>query len=216
MKNVALLLLRGTAGVLLAGHGAQKLFGWFGGPGLEGTTGWLGSLGFRPPRAWALMAAIGEFGGGVLTALGFLNPLGPLGIIGAMIMATGKAHWGKPIWASAGGPELPITNLSIAGAVALAGPGAYSLDYLLGLKLPRWTLLPGLVGTLGVIAYGLYSTRPEAQAPAEAAEETTADQDVQFADQPAAVPASPEAADAPVATGAITEPLSDDAFVAGA
>src|SRR3954454_17084099 len=74
MKSVALLILRLTVGGLLAGHGAQKLFGWGGGAGLEGTTAWLESLRLRPAKAWAHAAGWSEFGGGVLTALGFLNP----------------------------------------------------------------------------------------------------------------------------------------------
>ena len=87
----------------MVGHGAQKLFGSFGGPGLEGTSGFMEMLGMRPGRPWAYLAGLAEFGGGVLTALGLLHPLGPLGIIGAMSMATRKAHWGKPVWATEGG-----------------------------------------------------------------------------------------------------------------
>jgi len=81
---------------------------------------------------------MGEFGGGVLTALGFLNPIGPIAVITMMILATIKGHWGKPIWASKGGAELAVTFLAGATAVALDGPGQYSLDSLLGIKLPRW------------------------------------------------------------------------------
>jgi putative oxidoreductase len=97
MVNFALLVLRAVVGGLLAGHGAQKLFGWFGGYGLQGTAGWLESLGLRPGRPWAIMAGASEFGGGMLLALGFLNPLGALGTIGSMGMAIAKVHWGKPI-----------------------------------------------------------------------------------------------------------------------
>src|SRR5215210_7559944 len=98
MKDLALLILRLTFGGLMAGHGSQKLFGWFGGHGLKGTTGWLESMGFRPGKPWAILASLSEFGGGVLTALGALNPIGPLTTMGAMEMATAKVHWGKPIW----------------------------------------------------------------------------------------------------------------------
>ena len=96
-SNLAAMILRVALGGLLAGHGSQKAFGWFNGPGLEGTSGVMEMLGLRPGRPWATMAALSEFGGGVLTVLGLLNPLGPLGIIGAMSIATTKAHWGKPI-----------------------------------------------------------------------------------------------------------------------
>lgn len=152
MVTVALLMLRLTLGALIAGHGAQKLFGWFGGPGMQGTSGMMEKMNLRPARPWAITAAASEFGGGVLTLLGFLNPLGPLGVIGAMSMATFKVHWGKPIWASKGGPELPITNIAIASALMVAGPDTYSLDRLLGVRLPRWVMLPGLAGIAATVA----------------------------------------------------------------
>lgn len=98
MGNLAALILWTVLGGLLAGHGSQKAFGWFNGPGMEGTSGFMEMLGLRPGRPWATMAALSEFGGGVLTLLGLLNPLGPLGVIGSMSIATTKAHWGKPIW----------------------------------------------------------------------------------------------------------------------
>jgi len=172
MKNLALLVLRGTGGVLLAGHGAQKLFGWFEGPGIEGTTGMMQHMGFRQARPWAWLAALAEFGGGTLTALGFLNPLGPMGILSAMGMATAKAHWGKPIWASKGGAELPVTNAAIATAIALAGPGDWSLDHVLGIRLPRWVLLPAFALTAGGVAAGvLLSRQPQQTAEQPAAQE---------------------------------------------
>jgi putative oxidoreductase len=75
MADVGLLILRLVVGLLLAGHGAQKLFGMFGGHGLKGTSGWLGSMGLRPAGIWALLAGLSELGGGVLLALGLLTPL---------------------------------------------------------------------------------------------------------------------------------------------
>ena len=80
----------------MAGRGAQKLFGAFGGPGLQGTSGCMEMPGLRPRRPWVVIAGLSEFGGGVLTALGLLNPLGPLGVITAMSVATAKAHWANP------------------------------------------------------------------------------------------------------------------------
>ena len=136
MKDLALLMLRLTTGGLLAGHGAQKLFGSFGGPGLEAAAGWLESLGLRPGKPWAGAAGLAEFGGGALTALGLFQPLGPIGILSAMSMAAIKAHGGKPIWVTEGGAELPVTNMAIVLALALAGPGRYSLDHAFGLRLP--------------------------------------------------------------------------------
>jgi len=100
-------IVRVVQGSLMAGHGAQKLFGSFGGPGLEGTSGFMEMLGMRPGRPWAYMAGLSEFGGGALTALGLFKPLGPLGATGSMAMATRKAHWGKPIWVTEGAPSCP-------------------------------------------------------------------------------------------------------------
>jgi putative oxidoreductase len=153
MGNLAMLILRVVLGLLLAGHGSQKLFGWFGGHGLQGTGDFMESLDLQPGHLWAALAGLSEFGGGVLTVLGFLNPLGPLGIIGAMAMATRKVHWGTPIWATEGGAELPVTNTAAALAVMLNGPGKYSLDRALGTRLPGWLAPLGLVTILLAVGY---------------------------------------------------------------
>jgi len=160
MVNLALLLLRLTYGSLLMGHGGQKLFGWFKGPGLQGTSGWLESMNMKPGRFWALLAGGSEFGGGLLTALGFLNPIGPLATIGAMSMATVKAHWKLPIWTSKGGAELPLTNIAIASTLMATGPGDYSLDNLFAIRLPRWLIIPGLAGVAATIAIGASGRNP--------------------------------------------------------
>ena len=143
--DLALLILRLTTGSFLAGHGSQKLFGWFGGHGIRGTAGWLESLGFRPGIPWALAVGLSEFCGGLLTALGLFNPIGPLAITSVMVVAIRKVHWGKPIWVSEGGAELPATNIAVASAIALAGPGRFSLDRLLGVRL---SAVPALVGMI--------------------------------------------------------------------
>jgi putative oxidoreductase len=153
VNDLAALLVRLVQGSLLAGHGAQKLFGHFEGPGLEGTTGFMEMLGLSPGRPWAYLAGLSEFGGGVLTVLGFLNPLGPLGVVASMSMATAKAHWGKPIWVTEGGAELPVTNMAISTALMLRGPDRYSLDSALGIRLPRWIAPLGLVAILLTVRY---------------------------------------------------------------
>src|ERR687896_2361067 len=153
VNEAAPMIVRVVQGALMAGHGAQKLFGSFGGPGLEGTSGFMEMLGMRPGRPWAYLAGLSEFGGGGLTTLGLFNPLGPLGVIGSMAMATRKAHWGKPIWVTEGGPELPATNMSIATAIMLAGPGKYSLDRALGIRLPRWMAFLGLAAIAIAVAF---------------------------------------------------------------
>ena len=152
--DLALLILRLVVGLAVMGHGAQKLFGWFGGPGLTGLSGWLSSMRLRPSRFWAFMAGAVEFGGGLLLALGLFSPLGSLGIGASMLVAIAKVHWPR-FWVTDNGFELPLTYLAVALAVGIAGPGAYSLDYALGTAMPASAALIGvvlvLIGWLAVI-----------------------------------------------------------------
>jgi putative oxidoreductase len=151
MRSLGVLIVRVVVGGLLAGHGAQKLFGWFGGAGLQGTAGWLESMRLRPGTVWARIAGGAEFGGGLLTALGFLNPLGPIAAMGAMSMAWAKVHLGNPVWSTKGGAELPLTNLAVLSALTVAGPGRLSLDSLFGIRVPRIVGLAALLGMLGSV-----------------------------------------------------------------
>jgi putative oxidoreductase len=155
MKQLGLLVIRVVTGGLLAGHGAQKLFGWFDGPGLEGTSRWLESMGMRPGRTWALFAGLTEFGGGLLTALGALNPIGPILMLGPMSTAIRKVHWKTPIWAAEGGAELPVLNMSNGIGLALTGPGTLSVDRLLGIRVPRWFSVLTAVGVVVGVAVGV-------------------------------------------------------------
>jgi putative oxidoreductase len=164
LNESAPFIVRLAQGSLMAGHGAQKLFGSFGGPGLEGTSGFMEMLGMRPGRPWAYLAGLSEFGGGVLTALGLLNPLGPLGVIASMSMATRKAHWGKPIWVTEGGAELPLLNIAVSTALMIREPDRYSLDRILGIRLPAWV---GPLGLVGIILTVLYTELEADEAPAE-------------------------------------------------
>jgi putative oxidoreductase len=141
--DLALLILRLTVGLLVAGHGAQKLFGWFGGLGLKTTVGWLASHGYRPARFWAVLGCVMEIGGGVLFALGLASPLGALGISAAMLTAV-SLHWPK-IWATESGFEYALVNLSVAVAVGIAGPGRFSLDAMYGTTLPQGTFPAGAI-----------------------------------------------------------------------
>jgi putative oxidoreductase len=151
MRSLGVLIVRLVVGGLLAGHGAQKLFGWFGGPGLEGTAGWLESMRLRPGTVWARIAGGSEFFGGLLTALGFLNPLGPIAAMGAMSMAWAKVHLGNPVWSTKGGAELPLTNIAVLSALTVAGPGRLSLDSLFGIRVPRIVGLGALLGMLASV-----------------------------------------------------------------
>ena len=174
VNESAPMIVRLVQGSLMAGHGAQKLFGSFGGPGLEGTSGFMEMLGMRPGRPWAYMAGLSEFAGGVLTALGLLNPLGPLSVIGSMSMATRKAHWGKPIWVTEGGAELPVLNIAISTALMIREPDRYSLDRLLGIRLPGWV---GPVSLVGIILTVLYSELEADETPEQEEAHEEGDQD---------------------------------------
>jgi putative oxidoreductase len=155
MTWIALLLLRLVTGGLLMGHGAQKLFGAFGGKGIEGTGQGFKKLGLDPGREWAQVAGASEIAGGGLTALGLLSPIGPIIASAPLIVAWRKQHWGKPIWVNQGGAELPLTNLTIAAALILAGPGPISIDHVLGVKTPWWLSLLAIVGTATGLAIAL-------------------------------------------------------------
>jgi putative oxidoreductase len=135
--DLALLLLRLVVGLYLFEHGAEKLFGWFGGPGLKKTIGTMdGMLGFRPAPFWAVLGTASEVGGGLLLALGVFAPLGAVAIAAAMLVAVG-VHWTKGPMAARGGYELALTNLAAAVALGFVGTGAYSLDALIGFALPE-------------------------------------------------------------------------------
>ncbi len=165
--DVGLLALRLTVGGLMAGHGAQKLFGSFGGPGLKGTAGWLESMGMKPGDRWALMAGGSEFGSGLLMATGFLNPIGPISLFGPMLMAWDKAHRGKPVWGQAGGPEPVLIYLAAATALAFTGPGSYSLDELFDIEVPMPLVVATAVGMAAGVVVGMMA-QPDPPAPQDA------------------------------------------------
>jgi putative oxidoreductase len=131
MVSLGLLIIRLVIGVLFIGHGAQKLFGWFGGHGLKGTGGWFESIGMKPGVKMALLAGLAELIGGVLFALGLLTPLAAILIAATMFMAIIKVHGQNGIWATSNGYEYNLTLLAVAIGIALVGPGQYALDAIL-------------------------------------------------------------------------------------
>ncbi|MFL5481352.1 MAG: DoxX family protein [Gemmatimonadaceae bacterium] len=150
LLDLGLFVIRLVFGLIFAAHGSQKLFGWFGGYGLAGTAGWLESIGFRPGSRFATAAALAEFVGGLLLALGLLGPVGPALMISVMIVAMITVHKANPFFVSTNGIEHPLMFAVAALALALTGPGRYSLDY--ALRLQRWET-PGL--TWIVLAVGV-------------------------------------------------------------
>ena len=127
------LFLRVIVGLTLAAHGAQKLFGWFGGGGPRGTAGFFGSLGFRRQHAlpMALLAGLSE-AAGALFALGFLTPFAALGLASVMVVAVGTIHYKNGFWSTSGGFEYNLLIWAVAVAVAASGPGRFSIDGALG------------------------------------------------------------------------------------
>ena len=148
--SAGLLVARLALGLAMAAHGSQKLLGWFGGYGLKGTGGFFEGLGFRPGVAFAAAASLSEVVGGLLLALGFLGPVGPAIIIGVMIVAAVTVHLKNGFFAATNGFEVAYLYAAGAAALLLTGPGAYSVDALLGLD-AVWT--PALVW--GVLAAGI-------------------------------------------------------------
>lgn len=142
----ALLIARLIFGLGIAAHGAQKLFGWFGGHGIAGTGGFMESMGYKPGKLFALGAGLGEFGGGVLLALGLLGPIGPALMVIVMLVAIFTVHVSKGFFAPAG-VEMPLLYIGSALALAFAGFGAFSLDAAFGLS-----VLPGARMTWTVFA----------------------------------------------------------------
>ena len=129
--NIGLLLLRLAVGLTLAAHGSQKLFGWFGGPGLDRTGQFLETLGFRPGQRHALLAGWTEVGGGLLLAVGSITPLGSAATISVMLVAVISIHIQKGFFAQSGGYEYNLILAVAALALAFTGPGSLSLDALL-------------------------------------------------------------------------------------
>ncbi|HEY0753144.1 MAG TPA: DoxX family protein [Ktedonobacteraceae bacterium] len=148
--NLGFLLLRLVCGLTMAAHGSQKLFGWFGGSGFAKQSSGFQSQGLKPGWFWAGLAILGEVGGGLSLAFGFLTPLGAAGIFASMFMAIFKAHWKNGFWNGKRGIEYNLVLLTIATTFGLTGPGSFSLDGLFGLQLPiPWLFL--ILAACGVL-----------------------------------------------------------------
>lgn len=131
--GIGLLVARVVIGLLMAAHGAQKMFGWFGGHGLKATGEFFVGLGFRQGRAFATMAAMTEIASGLLIALGLLGPIGPALMLSVMIVAAITVHWQHGLFAMSNGIELPLLYATAGVGFATVGFGQYSLDAMLGI-----------------------------------------------------------------------------------
>jgi len=150
--SLALLIARMVIGFGLAAHGAQKLFGWYGGYGTKATGEFMASLGWSAGVPMAVIAGFGETAGGLLTAFGFLGPLGPAMIIVIMVTAVLTVHLSNGWFVSKNGMEFPATVAAGALVLAYTGPGSLSLDGLLGLSLPWLADRTGLIVSVAAAA----------------------------------------------------------------
>lgn len=167
--SIGLLLIRLTIGATLAAHGAQKLFGVFGGHGIDGTAGFVQSLGFRNPKPWVYLLGASELAGGAFVAAGFLTPFGAAAIVGAMAAASIIVHGSNGFFASENGYEFPLALGATAAGIAFTGPGRWSLDHALDWHLngTGWGLFALLLGTTA--AGTVYASRNHRRVDAETA-----------------------------------------------
>jgi putative oxidoreductase len=179
--KLGIALLRAIVGVLFMGHGLQKLVGWFGGHGLEGTGTAFESMGLRPGKAHAAAAGTSETVGGALLAGGLLTPLGASLLSGTMLTAIRKVHLANGVWASNGGYEYNLVLLAIVFAVTDLGPGDWSFDRALGTRRsgPAWALAQlaaGAVGSAAAVAIGARGSDRPAAVSSEPASQPQEDQ----------------------------------------
>lgn len=159
--DLGLLVLRLGFGAAAASHGAQKLFGWFGGYGIEGTGGFFESIGFTPGKRDAVFAGLAEFGGGTAVALGLAT--GPAGaaLTGNMVVAS-SVHGYDKFFAQDGGPEMSLAYAVVGSALTLTGAGRYSLDHLTGYVLDKpWMRIVAYVSAAGAATAIIIARRNE-------------------------------------------------------
>jgi putative oxidoreductase len=163
--NLALFALRGVVGLIFAGHGSQKLFGAFGGRGLEGTAASYDAMGLRPGKVHAPLSGAAELCGGLALALGLMTPFAAAALIGVMTAAVITVHLRNGFWVTNGGYEFNLVMVAALFALAGAGAGAWSLDNVIGVDLASagWALGAlgaGVAAGLGAVAEGrLYAQR---------------------------------------------------------
>jgi putative oxidoreductase len=162
--HIGLFLIQLTVGSLVFAHGAQKLLGWFGGFGIEGTAGYMESVGLRHGKLMAASAGVTEIAGGLLVATGLFLPLGAALVASAMLVAARTDHRGKGLWIWNGGAEFVLTNAAVVIGLAIAGPARWSIDNVIGWDVHGlgWGIGAAVVALLGggsVLA--LFRTRPQ-------------------------------------------------------
>jgi putative oxidoreductase len=157
MSDIGLLILRLTVGLIMTAHGAQKLVGWFDGPGIENWSSIMGRMGVRPAAFWAWLNALAEVVGGLMLAIGLLTPVAAAMLAAVLAMAIVKVHWRNGFFTKNSGVEFPLSLLASLIAVGLSGPGAYALAPLSLLGWSPTTLFLVLL-TAGLLADGVALT----------------------------------------------------------
>ncbi len=163
LTSVGILILRLAFGLTFAAHGAQKLFGWFNGPGMKRRIAATRAMGLEPAEPLAWLNAFGEFLGGLGVAAGFITPVAALGCLASMTVAIAKVHGPKGFWNRAGGMEYPMILVAVAFVLMLIGPGRYSIDAALGIR--WWEPWLAIIFLALSIAVALYAAaqRPPAK-----------------------------------------------------
>ncbi len=166
--HLGLLILRLVVGLLFVGHGAQKLFGIWGGHGLRGTAGFFEGIGLKPGHIHATAAGVLEFGGGALLALGLITPIASAMLIAVMTAAVVTVHYTKGLWSTQGGYEYNLVLAAAAFALAAVGPGNWSLDHAFsiswhGILWAIGALVVGVIGGTGAVVSGRMAGRRQTQ-----------------------------------------------------
>jgi putative oxidoreductase len=175
--KIGRLLLRLVVGGFFVGHGTQKLFGWFGGYGLDGTAGFFEQLGLRPGRRHAIAAGAAEAGGGALLVAGLATPAAASVLTATMLTAIHRVHLKNGPWSTNGGYEYNVVLIAAVLALAEVGPGDLSLDNALGTERegPFWALAALVTGAIGALgAHLVAGPAPEAPESSEPATEPEA------------------------------------------
>jgi putative oxidoreductase len=168
--HIGRLILRSVVGGYFVGHGTQKLFGWFGGHGPEGTGQFFESLGLRPGKQHAIAAGAAETGGGALLVLGAATPLASSALIATMLTAINRVHLKNGPWVTDQGYEYNLVLIAAALSLAETGPGSPSIDEARGSRMrgPKWAFISLLLGVLGAAgAHVVAESGPAPEPPAE-------------------------------------------------